>query len=83
MDAAPEYALSSVDAFTEAAAQAAELGFTDIVVRWPRATVADRKQESVLEQVAADVMPALRHASGTGDRPGADIDQVTWQGSRR
>jgi alkanesulfonate monooxygenase SsuD/methylene tetrahydromethanopterin reductase-like flavin-dependent oxidoreductase (luciferase family) len=33
LDAAPLDSLSSVEAFTEAAARAAELGFTDIVVR--------------------------------------------------
>jgi alkanesulfonate monooxygenase SsuD/methylene tetrahydromethanopterin reductase-like flavin-dependent oxidoreductase (luciferase family) len=56
MEMAPVYPLSSVEAFAEAAGQAADLGFTDMVVRWPRATAAERPYESVLEQVAADVL---------------------------
>jgi alkanesulfonate monooxygenase SsuD/methylene tetrahydromethanopterin reductase-like flavin-dependent oxidoreductase (luciferase family) len=65
MDAAPLSSLSSVQAFTEAANRATELGFTDMIVRWPRATAADRKQESVLEHVAADILPSLQDVGTT------------------
>ena len=57
LDAAPVSALSSVDAFTDATGRAAELGFTDVVVRWPRAAAPDAARASVLEHVAADVLP--------------------------
>jgi alkanesulfonate monooxygenase SsuD/methylene tetrahydromethanopterin reductase-like flavin-dependent oxidoreductase (luciferase family) len=59
LDAAPGSPLSGVAAFTEAAERASELGFTDMVVRWPGA---DPVQESVLEQVAADILPGLHGA---------------------
>jgi hypothetical protein len=61
LDAAPVDPLSSAEAFTEAAARAAELGFTDMVVRSPRSGLADRTRESVLERVAADLLPQLQN----------------------
>jgi alkanesulfonate monooxygenase SsuD/methylene tetrahydromethanopterin reductase-like flavin-dependent oxidoreductase (luciferase family) len=60
LDAAPVFSLSSVDAFTDAAARAAELGFTDIVTHWPRSHGEYEGRERVLEEVAADVLPGLR-----------------------
>src|SRR3954447_15795737 len=36
LDSAPVFSLASVDAFTDAAGRAAELGFTDIITHWPR-----------------------------------------------
>jgi alkanesulfonate monooxygenase SsuD/methylene tetrahydromethanopterin reductase-like flavin-dependent oxidoreductase (luciferase family) len=53
LDAAPVYSLSSVDAFTDAVGRARELGFTDVVTHWPRATGWYAGQESVLEEIAA------------------------------
>ena len=36
LDSAPVLSVSSIDAFTDAAGRAAALGFTDILVHWPR-----------------------------------------------
>ncbi|MBP2179502.1 LLM class flavin-dependent oxidoreductase [Amycolatopsis magusensis] len=60
LDAAPVYSLSSVDAFTEAAGRAQELGFTDVVSHWPRSSSWYEGREAVLEEVAADVLPRLQ-----------------------
>lgn len=65
LDAAPVSALSSAEAFTDAVGNAGALGFTDVIVRWPRAAGADAGSESVLDQVAADVLPNLRSAAAT------------------
>ena len=51
-DAGPTFALESLDAFTEAAGRAAELGFTDMVVHWPRADGPYRGDERLLDAVA-------------------------------
>ncbi|WP_053738185.1 LLM class flavin-dependent oxidoreductase [Nocardia sp. NRRL S-836] len=59
LDSAPVYSLSSVECFTDAVGRAAELGFTDVVSHWPRHDGVYAGSESVLEQVAADVLPAL------------------------
>jgi alkanesulfonate monooxygenase SsuD/methylene tetrahydromethanopterin reductase-like flavin-dependent oxidoreductase (luciferase family) len=59
LDAGPRYSLSSVNAFTDAAGRAAELGFTDIITHWPRSTDPYAGHESVLERVAAEVLPGL------------------------
>jgi alkanesulfonate monooxygenase SsuD/methylene tetrahydromethanopterin reductase-like flavin-dependent oxidoreductase (luciferase family) len=58
LDGALQYALASVDAFAETYERAAGLGFTDLIVRWPRAT--EPQYETVVETVARDVLPALR-----------------------
>ena len=60
LDAAPVYSLSSVEAFTDAAGRAEELGFTDIAAHWPRSDSPYAGRETVLEQVAADVLPGLQ-----------------------
>lgn len=60
LDSAPVFSLSSVGAFTDAAGRAAELGFTDIVVHWPRSSGPYQGRETVLEQVVSDVLPGLR-----------------------
>lgn len=60
LDAAPVYSLTSVEAFRDAAGRAAELGFTDIIVHWPRSSSPYEGREAVLEQVVADVLPGLR-----------------------
>jgi alkanesulfonate monooxygenase SsuD/methylene tetrahydromethanopterin reductase-like flavin-dependent oxidoreductase (luciferase family) len=65
-DAAPHlsgqgrFALSSVGFFEEVAGRVAELGVTDLVTHWPRADTTYVGDESVLEAVAADVLPRLR-----------------------
>lgn len=60
LDAAPVYSLSSLGAFADAAGRAAELGFTDVVVHWPRSGSPYQGREAVLEQVAEDLLPRLR-----------------------
>lgn len=52
LDSGPTSALSSVETFTEAARRASKLGFTDIVVHWPRAEEPYAGSEAVLERVA-------------------------------
>jgi hypothetical protein len=41
-----------VDAFSEAVEHAGALGFTDVIVRWPRDTAAERRREAVLELIS-------------------------------
>ncbi len=62
VDAGPRYSLSSVEYFREAAGRAAELGFTDLVVHWPRPDGVYAGREATLERVAAEVLPELRAA---------------------
>ena len=64
LDAAGVYALSSADYFAEAAGRAEELGFTDVVTHWPRPGDPYAGDESVLETVAADVVPARQTTPG-------------------
>jgi alkanesulfonate monooxygenase SsuD/methylene tetrahydromethanopterin reductase-like flavin-dependent oxidoreductase (luciferase family) len=63
LDAAPVFSLSSVDAFTDAAGRAAELGFTDIVTHWPRSEGEYEGREQTLEKVADEVLPGLQAGS--------------------
>lgn len=49
----PVYSLSSVEYFREAVARAEELGFTDVLTHWPRASSWFAGDEKVLEAVAA------------------------------
>ena len=63
LDSAPVFSLTSVGAFTDAAGRAAELGFTDIVIHWPRSTGPYAGRETVLEQVVSDVLPGLRNSA--------------------
>jgi alkanesulfonate monooxygenase SsuD/methylene tetrahydromethanopterin reductase-like flavin-dependent oxidoreductase (luciferase family) len=58
-DAAPEYVLSSVEAFRDAIGRAGELGFTDVVAPWPRDHGVFAGAERVLETIAAEVLPEL------------------------
>ena len=53
------YSMSSADAFTDAVGRAAELGFTDVVAHWPRASGWYAGSEKVLETVAGR-LPRLR-----------------------
>jgi alkanesulfonate monooxygenase SsuD/methylene tetrahydromethanopterin reductase-like flavin-dependent oxidoreductase (luciferase family) len=64
LDSAPVYSLSSVAAFVDAVGRAAELGFTDVLTHWPRRATHEVDwyvgDESVLETVAAEVLPGVR-----------------------
>jgi len=51
--------MSSADAFVDAAGRARELGFTDVVAHWPRASSWYAGDEKVLETVAG-LLPRLR-----------------------
>ncbi len=57
LDSSPQFSLVSADAFEEMAGRAGELGFTDVITHWPRHEGPYAGQESVLEQVAARVIP--------------------------
>jgi len=59
LDSAPRYSMSSVDAFADAVGRARELGFTDVVTHWPRASSWYAGDEKVLETVAG-LLPRLR-----------------------
>lgn len=60
LDSSPVFSLTSVDAFTDAAGRAEELGFTDVVTHWPRSGSPYEGRETVLEAVASDVLPGLQ-----------------------
>ncbi|WP_328605715.1 LLM class flavin-dependent oxidoreductase [Amycolatopsis sp. NBC_00345] len=62
LDAAPVFSLSSLDAFRDAVDRAAALGFTDVIVHWPRSSGPYEGRESVLEKVVEDVLPTLPEA---------------------
>ncbi|HEX4703222.1 MAG TPA: LLM class flavin-dependent oxidoreductase [Pseudonocardiaceae bacterium] len=66
LDAAPVYSLSSVACFTDMVGRATRLGFTDVLAHWPRADGVYAGHESVVEQVAADVLPTLPGHTRTG-----------------
>jgi alkanesulfonate monooxygenase SsuD/methylene tetrahydromethanopterin reductase-like flavin-dependent oxidoreductase (luciferase family) len=59
LDSAPQFSLSSRAFFEEQVGRAAELGFTDVITHWPRASSWYAGDEAVLEEVAADVLPRL------------------------
>ncbi|MFD4641651.1 LLM class flavin-dependent oxidoreductase [Lentzea sp. NPDC058436] len=66
LDSAPVYSLSSVEAFQDAAGRARELGFTDLIVHWPRSEGVYFGHETVLERVAGDVFPGLTDSEVRG-----------------
>ncbi|MBD0863233.1 LLM class flavin-dependent oxidoreductase [Gordonia sp. zg691] len=53
LDTAPRKPLESVAVFDDMVGRAAELGFTDVVVHWPRETEPYRSPPDVLEQIAS------------------------------
>ncbi len=59
LDAGPVYSMTSVECFRDSLGRAAELGFTDVVTHWPRPDGAYAGSESVLEAVAAEVLPGV------------------------
>lgn len=60
------YSLSSVSCFTDMVGKAQELGFTDVVAHWPRADGVYAGRESVIEEVASDVLPTLPGHTAVG-----------------
>lgn len=60
LDAAPVYSLASIEVLTDAVGRAAELGFTDVLVHWPRPDGPYAGREALVERVAAEVLPKLR-----------------------
>ena len=60
LDSAPTFSLTSAATFEDAVGRAAELGFTDVITHWPRASEPYRGARDVLDEVAADVIPRLR-----------------------
>ncbi|MEU5690952.1 LLM class flavin-dependent oxidoreductase [Actinosynnema sp. NPDC020468] len=59
LDSAPLYSMTSLEHFQDALGRARDLGFTDAVTHWPRADGVYAGRETVLEQVAAEVLPTL------------------------
>jgi alkanesulfonate monooxygenase SsuD/methylene tetrahydromethanopterin reductase-like flavin-dependent oxidoreductase (luciferase family) len=59
LDSSGIYSLDSVAAFTDSLGRAQELGFTDVVVHWPRPDGVFAGSEAVLERVAAEVLPTV------------------------
>ena len=60
LDSAPVFSMGSTGAFADAAGRARDLGFTDVVTHWPRATGWYAGSEKVLESVAG-MLPRLRN----------------------
>ncbi|ALG05683.1 LLM class flavin-dependent oxidoreductase [Kibdelosporangium phytohabitans] len=60
LDAAPEYVLTSVEHFRDVLGRADALGFTDVTVPWPRHDGIFAGSEKLVEDIAAEVLPALR-----------------------
>jgi alkanesulfonate monooxygenase SsuD/methylene tetrahydromethanopterin reductase-like flavin-dependent oxidoreductase (luciferase family) len=52
LDSAPVLSVSSIDAFTDAAGRAAALGFTDVLIHWPRPDGIYAADEAVLDDIA-------------------------------
>lgn len=60
LDAAPVFSLSSVQAFNDAMQRARDLGFSDVVAHWPRPEGIYAGHESVLEDIAEQVLPDVQ-----------------------
>ncbi|MDG4764304.1 LLM class flavin-dependent oxidoreductase [Solwaraspora sp. WMMD406] len=60
LDSAPVFSLSSASFFADAVERAAGLGFTDVIVHWPRRSSWYAGDERVLVEVATEVLPTLR-----------------------
>lgn len=52
LDSAPVLSVSSIEAFTDSAGRAAALGFTDVMVHWPRTEGIYAADDRVLDQIA-------------------------------
>ena len=62
LDGAPVFSLESVEVFVEGVKRAVQLGFTDVVVHWPRAEGVYAGSQAVLEKVV-ERFPELRALS--------------------
>lgn len=60
LDAAPVFSLTSAQFFADQVGRAADLGFTDVVTHWPRASSWYAGDEEVLADVATRLLPELR-----------------------
>lgn len=60
LDTGPLSPLSTVDTFTDAAQRARKLGFTDVVVHWPRANEPYAGSEAVLERIADEALAEVK-----------------------
>ena len=58
LNMSPVNPLASAQVFTDLVGRAAETGFTDVILHWPRADEPYRGDESVLEQIAASLPDA-------------------------
>lgn len=67
LDAAGPAVLSSVESLTDHVGRAAELGFTDVIVHWPRPEGPFRADLAVLEDYVA-ARPARPPARGSGQK---------------
>ncbi len=54
LDAGPQFSLASMECCREAIGRAAELGFTDVVVHWPRPAGVYAGDERILDAVATE-----------------------------
>ncbi len=70
LDSVPDYPLQSIGCFEDALGRATQLGFTDVVVTWPRPAQPYAASEAVLDEVAVRVLsrPVL-----PGDAPGRSL----------
>src|SRR5690606_20190143 len=69
-DAGPAYSLTSVAAFRETAERTKELGFTDLVVHWPRPEPPFAGDPAVLDELAGGVLDEVRADWFAGPRDG-------------
>ncbi|MFC0507324.1 LLM class flavin-dependent oxidoreductase [Micromonospora costi] len=60
LDSAPDFSLNSAQFFADQVGRAADLGFTDVVTHWPRASSWYAGDEDVLADVATRLLPELR-----------------------
>ena len=60
LDSAPVFSLRSAEFFADQVGRAADLGFTDVVTHWPRASSWYAGDEAVLADVATRLLPELR-----------------------
>jgi alkanesulfonate monooxygenase SsuD/methylene tetrahydromethanopterin reductase-like flavin-dependent oxidoreductase (luciferase family) len=62
LDSSPTYSLSSAETLEALVRRAAGLGFTDVISHWPRSSSPYQGDETILETVARQLIPALRDA---------------------
>lgn len=56
LDSAPVFSLTSIETFRDAVGRAAGLGFTDVIVHWPRPSGVYAGDPAVLDDVAAELL---------------------------